>query len=65
MTNKEAIHRIAELNAEIRMLRELKNDLLFYNRVVLCRECRKYKGGKCSHWECDMDKEGYCSYGER
>lgn len=65
MKLKEATIKIAELNSEIKMLRDIKNDLLYYNRVVLCRECEQYKKGYCEYWKVDTDKEGYCHHGAR
>lgn len=65
MTYHQALLKIGEQNEEIKMLRQLKNDLLYYNRVVLCRECQMFDKGYCSHWKTEMDKEGYCSYGKR
>ena len=65
MTNKEAIKTIGELRSEIKMLRALKNDLLYYNRVVLCRECRRYDEGYCDYWKRCVEEEGYCNYGVR
>ena len=57
--------KIGEQNEEIKMLRRLKNDLLYYNRVVLCRECIHFSKGHCDHWNAEIDREGYCCYGQR
>lgn len=65
MTLEEARKIIAEKNREIRLLRDLKNDLLFYGNVLLCKECTKYDKGNCSHWKTEVKKDGYCNYGER
>lgn len=65
MTLKEAMRTIAEKNQEIRMLRDLKNDLLYYGNVTQCRQCKKYANGWCVQWQRKVVKDGYCNYGER
>lgn len=65
MTAEEAKRRVAEQNKEIRMLRDLKNDLLFYGKVLQCKECKLFDKGFCSHWKAEVKKDGYCNFGVR